>query len=504
MCTESAHGVTCGAKIDDVGAADEEQGRGKVSSWRLSVLRKCYEAGHLAVIGGGGGGGGGAECCKAVPTLNLGFGFMAELKPSVAGPGPALLALHIAPHSGDCCPDLSRWNITKRGESSSGSSFKIGAARRLAAMPTAARSAQSAAGLAQKGSDPGGDHEFLRAADGMRQRAFSPDNVSDNIDPFAREHGKTGQGANRRPTLKEMIKQHAERLSVLNGGSKMLSWVQAPTCKMPAWLREAANSTEPTASGKKKGHRWAQTREPPEALKYILQFNPLQGFLAEGAESCEGGWGEWCCVCHHAQRRIACQADAERSKLEWFLTEDCCESKMKKNASSAHAVIDLTPLRNMSIIWSPELGGWTEVFNASDSYAWDPVHTSSAIHQQECRMVDIATGSAHETQPEEAHGLLWRSERGGVMPLPSAASSGAATVEASALPPEEQSAIFCLLALAMLATYAMLSFRKHWHSRSSARAAMPKELSKYLQHELEPVRTSDIDISPYHRLASLD
>merc|ERR1719424_823086 len=104
-------------------------------------------------------------------------------------------------------------------------------------------------------------------------------------------------------------------------------------------------------------------------MKYIFKFNPLQGYLTEGASSC-AGWGDWCCVCHTAQWRIACLPDADRIHVAWFLTEDCCESKLKKDTSSPGYVQDTTPPRNETIAWRPGAGWVALPSGAEDSYNW--------------------------------------------------------------------------------------------------------------------------------------
>lgn len=66
--------------MDDHGAVDRGKGLQAIRNWRVGVgtppmafrelsevLRACYDAGRLAVIGGGGGGAGGARCCASVP-----------------------------------------------------------------------------------------------------------------------------------------------------------------------------------------------------------------------------------------------------------------------------------------------------------------------------------------------------------------------------------------------------------------------------------------------------
>ena len=78
---ESPLRITCGARLwpldsfwafgrmDDHGAVDRGKGVEAIRNWRVGVLRACYDAGRLAVIGGGGGGAGGARCCASVPRL---------------------------------------------------------------------------------------------------------------------------------------------------------------------------------------------------------------------------------------------------------------------------------------------------------------------------------------------------------------------------------------------------------------------------------------------------
>ena len=91
-----------------------------------------------------------------------------------------------------------------------------------------------------------------------------------------------------------------------------------------------------------------------------------------------------CCVCHVAQWQIACLPVAQKSLVDWFLTEDCCESKMRKDTSSPGYVADATPLRDSVVMWRPNVArvqqvgasspevGWIELpraVNASDSAA---------------------------------------------------------------------------------------------------------------------------------------
>lgn len=164
------------------------------------------------------------------------------------------------------------------------------------------------------------------------------------------------------------MRQHDKRLGVHRPA--LIERAEGPTCELPAWL----NATELTALGSGKGQSSADgsgTKEPEVALKYIFKFNPLQGYLADGAGRC-GGWSDWCCVCHAAQWQIACLPEVEKSAVDWFLTEDCCESKMRKDTSSPGYVADATPLRESSVLWRPGVG-WIEVprsMNFSDSYYW--------------------------------------------------------------------------------------------------------------------------------------
>lgn len=355
-CASSAHGVKCGAKMDDVGAVDEAKGRRVANYWRVGVLRRCYEDGRLAVIGGGGGGSGGAECCKAVPTLNFGFGFRAEFKPPAEGAAPLEMPPWDEQHSEACCPDLAHWNVTSAGQSNSGSgTFDI--ARRLTAADME-------------------DSVFLNAVSNVVRRLTAADvrdgpTVSGKIevtDPFAMEntgHAMLG-GANRRPNLSEMVGQHAQRLGV--DASTVVNRIEGPSCVAPSWLN-GTNLTELY------GHNATEnrTREPEEAMKYIMKFNPLQGYLAEGASQCPGGWGDWCCLCHTAAWRIACLPSIQRSAVDWFITEDCCESQLLKNASQPGSVVDATPKRSQTVAWRPELHAFAELpDHTNDSFDWEP------------------------------------------------------------------------------------------------------------------------------------
>merc|ERR1719401_220419 len=144
-----------------------------------------------------------------------------------------------------------------------------------------------------------------------------------------------------------MIKQHAHRLGTEQSAQKVLSWITGPHCVVPKWLLEA-DAGEPGSTDLTAVPHTAGTKEPKEALKFIYRFNPLQGYLTEGASTC-GGWGDWCCVCHAAQRRIACLDEGERGHVDWFLTEDCCESKMARNRSSAGFVENAVPARNTTL-----------------------------------------------------------------------------------------------------------------------------------------------------------
>eukprot|EP00435_Cladocopium_sp_Y103_P066641 s200_g28.t3 len=142
------------------------------------------------------------------------------------------------------------------------------------------------------------------------------------------------------------------------------------TCALPTWL----NMTQLTALNSRPGDvspDGSGTKEPEVALKYIFKFNPLQGYLADGASRC-GGWSDWCCVCHAAQWQIACLPEVDKNAVDWFLTEDCCESKMRKDTSSPGYVADATPLRDSVVMWRPNVG-WIELprsMNVSDSYHW--------------------------------------------------------------------------------------------------------------------------------------
>lgn len=199
-----------------------------------------------------------------------------------------------------------------------------------------------------------------------------PDELAPLVDPFAREntgHQPPGH-ANRRPLLEELMKQHDKRLGV-DRSELIARAANTETCALPAWL----NMTQLTALNSRPGGDVSPdgsgTKEPEVALKYIFKFNPLQGYLADGASRC-GGWSDWCCVCHAAQWQIACLPEVEKNAVDWFLTEDCCESKMRKDTSSPGYVADATPLRDSVVMWRPNVG-WIELprsMNVSDSYHW--------------------------------------------------------------------------------------------------------------------------------------
>jgi len=361
QCKALNTSLACGAKFDDKGAGpeDAELARGKAHEWRTSVLRRCYETGRLAIIGGGGGGAGGSGCCRTTPSLNFGFGFRAAFVP----PSAEALSAGAAPSSSsratprynelDCCPDLAGWNVTDAGQSTSGQGSSNLVARRLAEV----HSMQSAADAAQKAL--GGS--WLNAGTNL---------YNDSIDPFAAERGHPEEnigGGNRRPTVQEMIRMHGERNGIIQTNRAELDGLSGPRCEMPAWLKATGDAEMPRAGG--------EALESQEALRYIYRYNPLQGYLTEGAAKC-GGWGDWCCLCHSAQRHIACLPDDELRRVDWFLTEDCCESSIQRNLSSNMLVLSDTPRRNTTVLWRPG-EGWSAVnANAdgsipSDSYAWD-------------------------------------------------------------------------------------------------------------------------------------
>lgn len=80
--------------------------------------------------------------------------------------------------------------------------------------------------------------------------------------------------------------------------------------------------------------------------------------------------------------------------MEWFLAEDCCESKMQKNSSTRGFVVDATPLRHATLFWRPHVG-WVELLlkNASDSYAW---HAADLGSEPLCeRMAVGGTDNGH-------------------------------------------------------------------------------------------------------------
>ncbi|CAE7802259.1 METTL9, partial [Symbiodinium microadriaticum] len=275
---------------------------------------------------------------EVLPRLKYGFGFYAEIRPASAISAEVDEEPRREGSEGllsQCCPALSSWNATF-----SVSRDTQAFARRLSPL---------------YGGLGGGP---------------LPDEFAPLVDPFAREntgHQPPGH-ANRRPALKELMRQHDKRLGVHRPA--LIERAEGPTCELPAWL----NATELTALGSGKGQSSADgsgTKEPEVALKYIFKFNPLQGYLADGAGRC-GGWSDWCCVCHAAQWQIACLPEVEKSAVDWFLTEDCCESKMRKDTSSPGYVADATPLRESSVLWRPGVG-WIEVprsMNFSDSYYW--------------------------------------------------------------------------------------------------------------------------------------
>jgi len=191
-----------------------------------------------------------------------------------------------------------------------------------------------------------------------------------------------------------MINLHASRMGA--DPSTILKWTNGPRCKIPAWLN-ASNGDFEAWLNNSDGHvampnAWhsraqssdSKTQETERAMKFIYKFNPLQGYLADASVPC-GGWGDWCCVCHGAQRRIACLPEVDRHTVDWFLTEDCCESKMAKNTSSPNFVSDATPLRSSSVAWHP-VSGWVELEqNSSDSYDWEPIPT--LMHS--CPMLEL-------------------------------------------------------------------------------------------------------------------
>lgn len=380
FCEESPLRITCGAKMDDTGAIGQAEGYQAIKNWRVGVLRACYDAGRLAVIGGGGGGAGGARCCASIPRLKYGFGFRAELRPR--GRGAA------APGMEDtqCCPDLAGWNSTT-------STTKLGS--------------QLAQGIATTW-----NRRLSVAFGGLGGQAL-PDELAPMVDPFAREntgHQPPGH-ANRRPLLEELMKQHDKRLGV-NRSVLRAHAAGEEVCELPDWL----NMTQLTALNSRQGEAsldGSGTKEPEVALKYIFKFNPLQGYLADGASRC-GGWSDWCCVCHAAQWQIACLPQTEKDAVDWFLTEDCCESKMRKDTSSPGYVADATPLRDSVVMWRPNVG-WIELprsMNASDSYHW------------------MAEYGDESSCPQFAPTELWMSP-----PLASVASAGSPSVQRDLHPP---------------------------------------------------------------------
>eukprot|EP00913_Durusdinium_trenchii_P022224 g20883.t1 len=166
-------------------------------------------------------------------------------------------------------------------------------------------------------------------------------------------------------------------------------------CELPDWL----NMTQLTALNSRQGEAsldGSGTKEPEVALKYIFKFNPLQGYLADGASRC-GGWSDWCCVCHAAQWQIACLPQTEKDA-----------SKMRKDTSSPGYVADATPLRDSVVMWRPNVG-WIELprsMNASDSYHW------------------MAEYGDESSCPQFAPTELWMSP-----PLASVASAGSPSVQ---------------------------------------------------------------------------
>merc|ERR1712232_491412 len=93
----------------------------------------------------------------------------------------------------------------------------------------------------------------------------------------------------------------------------------------------------------------------------------------------------------------------ERSRLDWFLTEDCCESKLQRNVSSPGFVIDMTPVRNTSLVWNSTSMEFVGIADGNDSFAWDANLSGVALGQRECTMVDIDAGLA--SRPEDVeHG----------------------------------------------------------------------------------------------------
>jgi hypothetical protein len=220
---------------------------------------------------------------------------------------------------------------------------------------------------------------------------------------------------------------------------------------------------------------------------------------------------------------------------------------MKKNASSDHIVVDITPQRNVSVVWNPAKEGWTEVLsNSSDSYAWDPdseLQIYAAHGKQECRMIDIASGPRKQTHPKEedsnkrtmqrfmkmfqnkGHGEDVAKEKRAIQDLRREVShaslptwpnrvEGALTHHATgaipallAAPPDAAATVGDTgssgygtlaahpLAFAVLAALSMVFFVRRRRSRKTLRAAMPSELLEGLR-ELEPVS------GPYAPLAS--
>ncbi|CAE8608105.1 unnamed protein product [Polarella glacialis] len=331
-CEASPFRVTCGAKMDDTGTVREDLGRQAAEHWRNGVLRQCYEAGRLSVIGGGGGGAGSALCCASLPRLKFGFGFRAEIRPP---PKDSPERRDPFAKRDDCCPDLDQWNSSSTWQGALGSNL---------------------------------------AAD-FPGRRLAGEESEPPVDPFARENtgAQDPRHVNDRPNLGQMMHQQDHRLGV--DRSALLKRTAGSSCALPAWINDEKLSSEVSASRRGSsdgsGTDGSATKEPEVALKYIFKFNPLQGHLSDGAGQC-GGWSDWCCVCHVAQWRIACLPETERSAVDWFLTEDCCESKLKKNSSSPGFVVDATPLRGSTVMWRPGVG-WVELprqLAFSDSYSW--------------------------------------------------------------------------------------------------------------------------------------
>jgi len=298
------------------------------------------------VIGGGGGGGGGSECCTSLKSLTFSFRFRAEIKP------PDALQRTSTPRKlspfpkAICCPNLTDWSGVVMRSIALDNNTKEGAPRQLGVPGTG----------------------FLPPS--ITESGRFGKQIDVTVDPFAMENTGTQApgGENRPPDIKEMVQQHQDRLGT--NATEIIKRLEEPKCALPTWL---TNVTElrPRVP-RKEGPYDSNTKESEFALKYIIKFNPLQGYLAEGAATCDG-WGDWCCVCHQAQMQIACLPEQEQSKVGWFIIEDCCESKMQRNTSSPGFVAEVAPSRNTTLAWRPGTG-WVHLerkAGVSDSYAWN-------------------------------------------------------------------------------------------------------------------------------------